>query len=55
MAKKQPTKKQPSSKTWTRRLFVPQFGFVNVGETVTKEAEEAWKAWTPTKIDDFVK
>jgi hypothetical protein len=51
-AKSQPRKK--ASKKWTKTLYIAGFGMVAVGETVTKEAEAAWKKKTDVPIDGYV-
>ena len=53
MAKQAPKKK--ASKTFTKRLFIPGFGFANIGDTLTPEIEKAWKEWTSSSVSDYVK
>lgn len=51
--KKSPAKS--ASSKFTTRMFIPNFGYVDIGDKVTKEAKEAWENWTEVPISNYSK
>ena len=49
-----PTKKAPTKRYFTKRLYIGGFGMVDVGDLLTKEALDAWKAKTKVSIANYV-
>ena len=54
MAKQQAPKKK-ANKSFTHRMYIPGFGYVDIGDEVTEEIEAAWKSWTTTPLSNYVK
>ena len=37
------------------RMFIPNYGFVDAGDELTKEMKEAWEGWTKVPIANYTK
>ena len=59
MEKQTPPKKKARKakkvKEFINRMFVPNYGYVDVGDKVTKDIKEAWESWTSVPIDNYLK
>ncbi len=40
---------------WSKRFYIPGFGFVDVGEQASSEALAAWKAATKVDVEGYLK
>ena len=46
-------KKTSKPKLFSKRLYIPGYGMVDVGDEITKEAEAAWNKKTKVPIKNY--